>query len=123
MIDIIQQTKDIYACPNCGKTIEQLEVEECPYCSYNFVEGGVIDTSTGENVNYGTIRVAYEKVKNSELVKSIKDDIQNSKSIELVKNYFKNIPEKHKQKKLEKEAKKAEIEALQNQIKDLKRKK
>lgn len=123
MIDIIQQTKDIYACPNCGKTIEQLEVEECPYCSYNFVEGGVIDTSTGENVNYGTIRVAYEKVINSELVQSIKDDVQNSKSIELVKKYINDFLGNCKQRKQEKEAKKAEIQALENQIKDLKRKK
>ena len=112
------QNKDIYACPNCRKTVEQLEIEQCPYCNFNFVEGGVINTTTGENVNYGSIRATYEKVKNSELVQSIIDDIQNSKSIELVKNYFKNFSSNLKQKKLDKETKKAEIDALENNLKN-----
>lgn len=55
MNEVIQQ-KDIYACPNCGKAVEQLEIEHCPYCNYSFVEGGVINSVTGENENYNRIK-------------------------------------------------------------------
>lgn len=101
------QNKDIYACPNCRKTVEQLEIEQCPYCNFNFVEGGVINSTTGENENYNKIKTTYEKIKNSNVVKSFKDnvekseflksvkeDIGNSKSLKLLKKRFKSAKEK-----------------------------
>ena len=118
-----QPDNNPYACPNCKKIVEQLEIETCPYCGFNFAQGGIIDTATGEKVNYGAIRGTYEKVKNSELVQSIKEDLQNSKSLELVKGYFKEHSGRRKQKKAEKAQKKAEIKELERQMKELKKRK
>ena len=117
------EINSIYACPNCGKVIPVLEIDNCPYCMFNFSEGGVIDTVTGENIDYGTINSSDEKVKNSELIQSIKDDFKNSKSIELVKNYFKDSSNRRAKKKEDKEKKKTEIKALEEQLRELKKQK
>lgn len=113
----------IYVCPHCGKVISELEISNCPYCMLSFSDGGVVDTATGKNVDYVAIKNRYEKVKNNELIQSIKDDFKNSKSIELVKKYFKDSSNKMAKKKEDKEKKKAEIKALEEQLRELKKQK
>ena len=73
---------DIVVCPNCGKEIENESASFCFDC------GAKLNGSTEDKkANFkDTVQSSVDKLKESEFVKSVKNDLQNSQSVSLIKN-------------------------------------
>ena len=84
-------------CPNCNSVITDSSFANCPYCGaylsaqpYAAPSGNIASDVAGE------FKETFDKVKNSEFVQSVKSDVENSKSINYIKQGVKNTADKIK---------------------------
>lgn len=85
---------DVSVCRNCGKAIEN---ESALFCSGCGAEIGGDTEVTKSNIK-DAVQTSVEKLKENEFVKSVKNDIQNSQSVSMIKDKVKDATDSLKNK-------------------------
>lgn len=81
-------TEDTHKCPRCGQIVEG-NFTFCPHCGANLslsdssVSAGIKNIADSVKVE---VKHAEQKLKENEFVRSVHDDLKNSRSVEMVKN-------------------------------------
>ena len=73
-------------CPSCGEAIENEGAVFCSSCGAKLNETSVLEKSNAQN----HVQNAVDKLKENEFVKSVKQDFENSQSVNMVKDKVKD---------------------------------